>query len=107
MTKTAVKKDVKVTERLYKAISAPLVTEKATMAAEQNKVSFIVPLTSTKPLIKEAIEALFKVKVLNVNTVLTKGKVKVFKGRKGLRNDTKKAIVTLAEGETIDMATGV
>ena len=94
-------------ERHYDTITAPWITEKATMLSEENKVVFRVPLTATKPQIKEAVEALFKVKVKSVNTIRVLGKVKRFKGILGKRNDFKKAIVTLNEGETIDLATGL
>lgn len=108
MSKTAVKKkDVKVTETLYQMISSPVITEKATLGSQHNQVTFRVPLEANKTIIKAAIESVFKVKVTKVNTSVQKGKLKVFKGRRALRSDTKKAIVTLAEGQTIDVATGV
>jgi len=108
MSKTAEKKkNPVITEALYQAISAPLITEKATMASEHNKIVFRVPLTADKAIIKRAVEALFKVKVEKVNTSVQKGKMKVFKGRKARRNDTKKAVVTLVEGEMVDVSTGV
>ena len=92
---------------LYDFIKAPLITEKATMASEHNQVMFRVPLTATKPEIKEAIEALFKVNVTAVNTLIAKGKQKRFRGFLGRRADVKKAIVTLAEGQSIDVTTGL
>lgn len=108
MTKaTAKKKDAKVSEMLYLMISKPVITEKATMGSQHSQVTFRVPLDACKPVIKTAVEALFKVKVLKVNTSVQKGKLKVFKGRAALRSDTKKAIVTLAEGQTIDVSTGI
>ena len=108
MSKTAAKKkDVKVTETLYQMIKTPVITEKATMGSQHNQVTFRVPLTADKKIIKDAVESVFKVKVVGVNTSTQKGKLKVFKGRAALRSDTKKAIVTLAEGQTIDVATGV
>lgn len=108
MSKTpAKKKDVKVTETLYQMIRRPVITEKATMGSQYNQITFRVPLGADKETIRTAVEGLFKVKVLKVNTLRQKGKLKVFKGRAALRSDSKKAIVTLAEGQTIDVATGV
>ena len=77
------------------------------MASEQNAVVFEVAIESNKPMIKEAVEALFNVKVKAVNTSITKGKVKRFRGQMGRRNDVKKAYVTLEEGNTIDVSTGL
>jgi large subunit ribosomal protein L23 len=105
--KTDAKKDVKMTETLYQMISRPVITEKATMGSQYGQVTFRVPLTADKATIKRAVEGLFKVKVTKVNTSVALGKTKVFKGRKAFRSDTKKAIVTLAEGQTIDVATGI
>lgn len=96
-----------IAERHYDTIVAPWITEKATMLSEQNKVVFKVALDATKPQIKEAIEALFKVKVTGVNTVVVEGKNKRFRGVKGKRPDFKKAIITLAEGDQIDVTTGL
>lgn len=93
--------------RIYELIRRPIITEKATLLSEFNQVSFAVPLDATKPEIKAAVESLFKVKVTAVNTLRQKGKVKRFRGRLGQRSDTKKAIVTLAEGQSIDVSTGV
>jgi len=87
----------------YDTILRPLITEKATMASEHGQVSFVVPLTATKPEIKAAVEMLFDVKVKTVNTLVAKGKAKMFRGRPGRRSDMKKAIVTLAEGQSIDI----
>ena len=84
-------------------IRAPLVTEKSTMVSENNQVMFKVAMTATKPDIKEAVERLFNVKVVAVNTLIRKGKVKRFRGVKGQQSDFKKAIVTLEEGQTIDI----
>ena len=92
-------------EELYDVIRAPLVTEKSTMVSESNQVMFKVAMTATKPDIKEAVERLFNVKVLAVNTLIRKGKNKRFRGVKGQQSDFKKAIVTLAEGQTIDITT--
>jgi large subunit ribosomal protein L23 len=94
-------------ERIYDILLAPVVTEKSTMGSEFNQVTFRVSLDATKPEIKEAVETLFNVKVTNVNTNRTNGKVKRFRGRLGKRSDFKKAMVTLAEGQTIDVTTGI
>jgi large subunit ribosomal protein L23 len=91
----------------YQAILSPVITEKSTKLSENNQVVFRVPHDATKPQIKKAVEELFKVKVKGVNTLVTKGKTKVFRGRKGERSDVKKAIVTLHEGSTIDVTTGL
>ena len=93
--------------RHYDTIVSPVITEKATMLSEQNKVVFRVAKDATKPQIAEAIENLFKVSVVKVNTLNVKGKTKRFRGREGRRSDVKKAIVTLAEGQSIDIATGL
>jgi large subunit ribosomal protein L23 len=93
--------------RHYDVIVSPVITEKATALSEHNKVVFKVRKDATKPQIKEAVEKLFDVKVMSVNTVLTKGKKKVFRGRLGQRSDMKKAIVTLEAGQTIDVTTGL
>jgi large subunit ribosomal protein L23 len=95
-------------EELYSVIKCPLVTEKSTLAAEQNnQYVFEVFKTATKGKIKEAIEALFNVTVTSVNTSNSKGKLKIFKGRRGKRNDTKKAVVSITKGQTIDTSVGV
>ena len=91
----------------YDLIRKPIITEKATMTSENNGVVFQVSKDSSKPQIKQAVEALFGVKVKAVNTTITKGKVKKFKGRPGRRRDVKKAYVTLVEGNTIDVTTGL
>lgn len=91
----------------YDTIVGPIITEKSTLASENNQVVFEVLLNATKPEIKSAVEGLFKVKVTAVNTIRVKGKTKRFRGHVGKRNDMKKAIVTLAEGETIDVTTGL
>jgi large subunit ribosomal protein L23 len=93
--------------RLYDVIIAPVITEKATMASEHNKVVFKVARNATKPQIKEAVEKLFDVKVKSVNTLVRGGKVKAFKGRIGQLSDSKRAIVTLQEGHRIDVTTGL
>ena len=92
---------------LYDVIRRPIVTEKSTRASEANALVFEVAIDANKPLIKQAVEALFNVKVKAVNTVLTKGKIKRFRGRLGRRNDVKKAYVTLEEGHMIDVTTGL
>jgi large subunit ribosomal protein L23 len=93
--------------RHYDVILSPVITEKATLASEHNQVIFQVARNATKPQIKEAIERLFDVKVKSVNTLLRKGKFKMSRGRAGRQSDVKKAIVTLAEGERIDVTTGL
>lgn len=94
-------------ERMYDLILAPVITEKSTMASEHNQVTFRVPLSATKPEIKAAVEGLFSVKVTAVNTLISKGKTKRFRGIEGRRSDFKKAVVTLAEGNKIDVTTGI
>lgn len=93
--------------RHYDVIVSPAITEKATLASEQNQVVFNVARTATKPEIKAAVEALFGVKVTAVNTLLRKGKVKRFRGHVGRQIDIKKAYVTLADGQSIDVTTGL
>ncbi len=93
--------------RHYDVIVAPVVTEKATTSSEHGKVIFHVRSDATKPTIKAAVEKLFNVKVEKVNTLVHKGKVKHFRGRRGLQSDVKKAIVTLAAGQSIDVTTGL
>lgn len=94
-------------ERMYDIIRAPVITEKATLVSEHNQVIFRVPMDATKPEIKAAVETLFKVDVRAVNTLIQKGKNKRFRGVAGRRPDVKKAVITLAEGHTIDVTTGV
>src|SRR5215211_6847455 len=91
----------------YDVILGPVITEKATYASEHNQVVFKVADKATKPEIKAAVEALFKVKVTSVNTLVRKGKLKRFRGRIGRQRDMKKAVVTLAEGHSIDVTTGL
>ena len=91
----------------YDTLLAPIITEKSTLVAEENKIIFRVPLTATKPDIMEAVEALFKVDVTKVNTILVKGKTKRFRGQLGRRSDFKKAIVTLKDGQSVDITTGL
>lgn len=95
------------TERAYDIIRNPVVTEKSTYASENNQVVFDVAIDATKPEIKAAVEGLFSVNVQAVNTLIRKGKEKRFRGRIGQRKDVKKAIVTLADGQSIDIATGL
>jgi large subunit ribosomal protein L23 len=91
----------------YDVILSPVITEKSTLVSEANQVIFKVASRATKPEIKAAIESLFKVKVKAVNTLVRKGKLKTFRGHRALQSDHKKAIVTLVEGHTIDLATGL
>ena len=93
--------------RHYDVVLAPHITEKSTMLSEHNAVVFKVAGTATKPEIKAAVEALFNVSVTNVNTMVTKGKTKKWKGQAYTRSDAKKAIVTLAEGQSIDITSGI
>lgn len=102
----AVKKAVPA-EKHFDTLIAPVITEKSTIASENNQVVFRVPLTATKPEIKNAVEALFKVKVKAVNTLRVKGKSKQFRGVAYQRSTVKKAVVTLEEGHTIDVTTGL
>lgn len=94
-------------EQMYDIVRAPLITEKATMGSDFNQVTFRVSLDASKPEIKAAVEGIFGVTVKAVNTLISKGKHKRFRGRIGQRSDVKKAIVTLAEGSSIDVTTGV
>ena len=101
------KKPVVSLARMTDIILAPVITEKSTLGAEHNQVAFRVPLKATKPGIKAAVEGLFGVKVKAVNTLRQRGKVKRFRGRLGKRADYKRAIVSLEEGHSIDVTTGV
>lgn len=94
-------------ERMYQCILSPLVTEKATLMSEQGQYAFRVAMDASKPEIKQAVEGLFGVSVLAVNTLVMKGKAKRFKGRPGQRSDWKKAMVRLADGQSIDLTTGL
>ena len=94
-------------QRMYDVILAPVITEKATRTSEHNQVVFRVALDATKPEIKAAIEGVFGVTVKAVNTVRVKGKKKLFRGRPGQRSDYKKAMITLAAGQSIDVTTGI
>jgi large subunit ribosomal protein L23 len=93
--------------RHYDLIISPVITEKATLASENNQVMFKVARNATKPQIKEAVEKLFDVKVKSVNTLVRKGKTRMFRGTRGELSDVKKAIVTLEEGHRIDVTTGL
>ena len=102
------KNDIKISQnKAYQVILNPLVTEKSTQLSEYNKMVFSVAVNSSKLDIKSSIEKIFSVKVKSVNTILLKGKVKKFKGVLGKRSNTKKAIITLAPGSTIDLSAGV
>lgn len=92
---------------MYDIVRTPVITEKATMGSQHGQVTFRVPLSATKPQIKAAVETLFGVKVKGVNTMVSKGKTKRFRGTAGFRSDAKKAIVTLEDGQMIDVGTGV
>lgn len=106
--KKTVKKDkVEAQEWMYEIIRQPVVTEKSTLGSQHGQVTFRVPLEATKPQVKQAVETLFKVKVTAVNTLRQKGKTKRFKGVKGFRSDSKKAVVSLEPGQTIDVGLGV
>ncbi len=94
-------------EDMYTTILGPVITEKATLSSEHNQVMFRVRMDATKPQIRQAIEGLFSVKVKAVNTLRVKGKVKRFRGKPGRRPDWKKAMITLEDGHSIDVTTGV
>jgi large subunit ribosomal protein L23 len=94
-------------EAMFEIVRAPVITEKSTLLNERNQVVFRVAMTASKPEIKAAVESLFKVKVAGVNTLVVKGKTKRFKGRPGVRSDVKKAYVQLAEGQSIDLTSGL
>ncbi len=93
-------------EKLYDIIRSPIITEKSTTLSQYNKVLFKVRADATKQQVQKAVEKIFNVKVIDVNTINIPGKSKVFRGKQGRRSDIKKAIVTLAEGQTIDIAAG-
>ncbi|HYG30010.1 MAG TPA: 50S ribosomal protein L23 [Allosphingosinicella sp.] len=107
MAKAAKKEQPALDIAHYDVVLAPHITEKSTMLSEQNAVVFKVAQAATKPQIKAAVEALFGVNVTGVNTIVQKGKTKKWKGRPYTRSDVKKAIVTLAEGQSIDVTTGI
>jgi len=107
MIKKVKKAENAVSVRDMEIIRRPLITEKAMKGSEHNQVVFQVSLNATKPEIKKAVETVFGVKVKSVNTLRQMGKQKLFRGRKGIRSEVKKAIVTLAEGQSIDVTAGV
>jgi len=107
VSEAVAKKPVISQERMYQIVVAPVITEKATLLNETGQVTFKVTLDATKPEIKAAVEGLFGVSVTAVNTVVVKGKAKRFRGRPGRRSDWKKAIVSLADGQSIDLTTGL
>jgi large subunit ribosomal protein L23 len=94
-------------QQMFDIVRSPVITEKATNVSEHNQVIFRVPLTATKREVKAAVEGLFKVKVTAVNTIRVQGKLKRFRGRVGRRSDYKKAVVTLGEGQRVDVTTGI
>ena len=94
-------------QQMFDIVRSPVITEKATNASEHNQVIFRVPLSATKREVKAAVEGLFKVKVTAVNTIQVQGKLKRFRGRVGRRPDYKKAVVTLGEGQRVDVTTGI
>ncbi len=97
----------KVSTSMYDTLVRPVITEKSMMVSEKGKVTFMVPLEASKEDVKAAVEAIFNVKVEKVNTIRQFGKTKFFRGRKGERSDYKKALVTLADGQNIDVTTGI
>ena len=97
----------KVSTSMYDTLVRPVITEKSMMVSEKGKVTFMVPLSASKEDVKAAVEAIFNVKVEKVNTIRQFGKTKFFRGRKGERSDYKKALVTLADGQNIDVTTGI
>ena len=96
-----------VTPKMYDTLVRPVITEKSMISSEAGKVTFLVPLSATKDEVKASIEAIFNVKVNKVNTICQQGKTKRFKGHEGQRSDYKKAIVSLADGQNIDVTTGI
>ncbi len=96
-----------VTAKMYDTLVRPVITEKSMVSSEAGKVVFMVPLSATKDSVKAAVEAIFNVKVNKVNTIKQFGKAKSFRGHIGHRSDYKKAIVTLADGQNIDVTTGI
>ena len=96
-----------VTAAMYDTLVRPVITEKSMVSSEAGKVVFLVPLSATKDCIKSAVEAIFNVQVTKVNTIKQNGKVKSFRGRNGKRPDYKKALITLADGQNIDVTTGI
>ncbi|MDR2901572.1 MAG: 50S ribosomal protein L23 [Lactobacillales bacterium] len=107
MNKKVKKSETAATAASFDVLVRPVITEKAMKSAEHGQVVFVVDINATKPQIKKAVESVFGVKVVSVNTLRQAGKVKVFRGTKGVRQETKKAIITLAEGQSIDVTAGV
>lgn len=107
MAKAKTTTEAKATPATYTKILAPVITEKSTSLSQHNQIVFRVPLDATKPEIKQAVESIWGVKVTAVNTIRSQGKTKRFRGHIGFRSDSKKAVITLAEGQTIDIGTGV
>ena len=101
------KKTNNVTAKMYDTLVRPVITEKSMISSEAGKVTFLVPLSASKDDVKAAVEAIFNVKVKKVNTVKQAGKVKRFRGYEGVRSDYKKAVITLAEGQNIDVTAGI
>lgn len=101
------KKTNNVTAQMYDTLVRPVITEKSMFSSEAGKVVFMVPLSATKNEVKAAVEGIFNVQVTKVNTICQCGKTKIFRGREGVRSDYKKAVVTLAEGQNIDVTTGI
>lgn len=102
-----VKTEKKITEKMYDTLIRPIITEKAMKGSENGQVVFRIPLEATKTDVKNAVEALYNVKVKSVNTIRVSGKTKRFRGIQGVRSDYKKAVVTLADGQNIDITTGI
>ncbi len=96
-----------VTAKMYDTLVRPVITEKSMVSSEAGKVTFMVPLSASKDEVKAAVEAIFNVKVNKVNTIRQFGKVKTFRGHEGVRSDFKKAVITLADGQNIDVTTGI
>lgn len=103
----SLKKSNNVTTQMYDTLVCPVITEKSMVSSEAGKVTFMVPLSASKDEVKAAVEAIFNVKVNKVNTIRQFGKTKTFRGHEGVRSDFKKAVVTLADGQNIDVTTGI
>lgn len=103
----SLKKSNNVTTQMYDTLVRPVITEKSMVLSEAGKVTFMVPLSASKDEVKAAVEAIFNVKVNKVNTIRQFGKTKTFRGHEGVRSDFKKAVVTLADGQNIDVTTGI
>ena len=103
----SLKKSNNVTTQMYDTLVRPVITEKSMVSSEAGKVTFMVPLSASKDEVQAAVEAIFNVKVNKVNTIRQFGKTKTFRGHEGVRSDFKKAVVTLADGQNIDVTTGI